>query len=264
MRKIIYASAIFTSMMMASCSGTSSNDLKQAQNFAMDVANKMSKNQKDLVVAVYPDAEKVDSFVTSFVVDSVKVLPTDSETIFTADLGSGKEFTIQKLGEDSLVVTKSRGLFAYAAVDLEYGKKTGMYADSLSDIQNLERMSEKNALHQYLMDSFEVPQGLKVVDTSYAYKYVVKNTSNMHISGKDYKLVAKHWDAWTMGEVTYTKAGRDLAPGASTTYTLDCPPGDRGGRASIVYTSSKETQFEKYYVYKGDEYDRFIKAKGKN
>ena len=78
MKKIIYASAIFASMVMASCGGSSSNDLEQAQTFAVDVAKKISMNQKDSVVALYPDAEKADSFVTSFVADSVKVLPTDS------------------------------------------------------------------------------------------------------------------------------------------------------------------------------------------
>ena len=266
MKKIIYASAIFASMMMASCGGgnsSSSDSLEQVQNFAVDVANKMSKNQKDSVVALYPDAEKADSFVTSFVADSVKVLPTGSATIFTADLGDGKEFTIQKLGEDSLVVTQSKGLFALTAKDLEYAKKTGMYVDTLTDVENLIRMADKAALHQYLLESFEAPQGLKVVNTGYGYKYAVKNTSGTRISGRDYKLVAKHWDSWVCQEVTYTKAGRDLDPGASTTFTIDVPPGDRGGRAYIVYTSSKASQFERYYVYKGDEYDRFLKAKGK-
>ena len=262
MKKIIYASAIFASMVMASCGGSSSNDLEQAQTFAVDVAKKISMNQKDSVVALYPDAEKADSFVTSFVADSVKVLPTDSATIFTASLGDGKEFTIQKLGEDSMVVTQSKGLFALAAKDLEYAKKTGMYVDTLSDVENLARMADKAALHQYLMSNFKAPQDLKVLGTNYSYKYVVKNTGSTHISGSDYKLVANHWDVW-MGETTYSKSGRDLAPGASTTFALDVLPGDRGGRAYIVYTSNKASQFERYYVYKGDEYDRFLKTKGK-
>lgn len=263
MKKIIYASVIFASMVMASCGGSSSNDLEQAQIFAVDVAKKISMNQKDSVVALYPDAEKADSFVTSFVADSVKVLPTDSATIFTADLGDGKEFTIQKLGEDSLIVTQSKGLFAYAAADLEYGKKTGMYADTLTDAENLARMADKAALHQYLMSNFKAPRDLKVLGTNYSNEYVVKNTGSTHISGSDYKLVAKHWNVWTGYEPTYTESGRDLAPGASTTFTLDVLPGDRGGRAYIVYTSNKASQFERYYVYKGDEYDRFLKTKGK-
>jgi hypothetical protein len=275
MKKIIYASAIFASMVMASCGGSSSNDLEQAQTFAVDVAKKISMNQKDSVVALYPDAEKADSFVTSFVADSVKVLPTDSATIFTAELGGGKEFTIQKFGEDSLVVTQSKGLFAYAAADLEYGKKTGMYADSLSDVQNLERMADKSALHQYLLASFKFKNPLVMKNLGVSWhggdcntsshcraNYRVTNTSDNAVSASDYKLTMS--GTGQMGNRwNNSMSGRNLAPGASTTYSITLGVWDIIDRANVVYTASKAKQFEQNYVYKGDEYDRFLKAKGK-
>lgn len=274
MKKIIYASAIFASMVIASCGGSSSNDLEQAQIFAVDVAIKISMNQKDSVVALYPDAEKADSFVTSFVADSVKVLPTDSATIFTADLGGGKEFTIQKLGEDSLIVTQSKGLFAYAAADLEYGKKTGMYADSLSDVQNLERMADKTALHQYLLASFKPKNPLVVKNiggkwhdggcnmNSYGtVNYRVTNTSDKAVSASDFRLALSGTTSGSRWN--NSKPGRNLAPGASTTYSMTCGMWDIIDKAYVVYTASKAKQFEQNYEYKGDEYDKFLAANGK-
>ena len=138
MKKIIYASAIFASMMMASCGGSSSNDLEQAQTFAVDVAKKISMNQKDSVVALYPDAEKADSFVTSFVADSVKVLPTDSATIFTAigridsireDLKNGLEDHIKNnmksdpADEVALSILRRTSLNVYKNMSKEERKK---------------------------------------------------------------------------------------------------------------------------------------------
>jgi hypothetical protein len=269
MKKIIYASAIFASMVMASCGESSSNDLEQAQTFAVDVAKKISMNQKDSVVALYPDAEKADSFVTSFVADSVKVLPTDSATIFTADLGGGKEFTIQKFGEDSLVVTQSKGLFAYADADLEYGKKTGMYADSLTDAENLARMADKAALNQYLLATFKPanPLVVKKIDSGWDngscegwLTYRVVNVSKKPVRGKDYNVANRVVAFRTFNS---TRPGKDLAPGASATFEFTFSERYiQSESTNIIYTISKAEQFEQSYEFKGDEYQKFLSVKG--
>lgn len=273
MRKFVYASAIFASVMMASCGGSSSDkSLEQAQTFAVDVANKISKNQKEAVALLYPAAEKADSFVTSFVADSVKVLPTDSANIFTADLGGGKTFTIQKIGEDSLVVTGSKGLFAFAAKDIEFAKKTGLYADSLTDAENLERWADIDALRQHLMTGFKPsnPLVIKQTDTGWdngtcegwmAYK--VTNVSQNAVSGEDYKIAFK---VVGMGKTfNYSKPGKDLAAGASATFEFKISERYISSeKTEIIYNLSKEQQFDRSYDFKGDEYEKFLEANGKN
>ena len=85
MKKIIYASALLVSLTIASCG----SDVEQVKIFAIDVANKVSKNHKDSVVMLYPEAAKADSLALSFIADSVVVAPADSVDTYVVDFGGG-------------------------------------------------------------------------------------------------------------------------------------------------------------------------------
>ena len=120
MKKEIYLS-VLSAAILCSCNIVGLGDEDSAvKDFAIDVATKVSKNQKDSVVMLYPDAAKADSLALSFIADSIRVEPADSTGMYVVDLGKGKEFTIEKKGEDSLVVTKSKGLFVFPEDDLDF------------------------------------------------------------------------------------------------------------------------------------------------
>ena len=107
MKKIIYALALLVSLTIVSCG----SDVEKVKTFSIDVANKVSKNLKDSVEMLYPDAAKADSLALSFIADSVVVAPADSADMYVVDFGGGKEMTVE-VKDDSMVVVGSKGLFA--------------------------------------------------------------------------------------------------------------------------------------------------------
>ena len=288
MKRLSFVACAVSALTLVSCGGASSEEAKEkaldsVKVFAVDMATKVSKNQKDSVVMAYADAAKADSLALSFVADSVKVIEIDSVT-FSADFGGGKTIGIKKDAQGKLTITESKGLFAYPDKDLDFAKKTGMWADSLTDAQFAERMATKEEFSNYLVGIFVAPTPLTIKEgktTSTEYenswggvsydwttRYIVTNRSNKPISGSEYKITYTLEDAGAVGnpEGRYreTKAGQDLAPGASTTYKVE-----GGGRLYLLaepkihYTLTKKQQFEKHFEPKGDEYQKFLDSKKK-
>lgn len=273
MKKEIYLS-VLSAAILCSCNIVGFGDEDSAvKDFAIDVATKVSKNQKDSVVMLYPDAAKADSLALSFIADSIRVEPADSTGMYVVDLGKGKEFTIEKKGEDSLVVTKSKGLFVFPEDDLDFAKKTGMLVDSISDAENADRMSQKEPFRKYLLANFKAPRslvltqgrgshngGMTAMDFHGIVRYIVTNKSDKPISGKEYRFVYRREDRGFPSRPSM--AGRDLAPGASTTYSIDCGMWTIVDGASVVYTATKEQQFEKYFEPQGGEFDKYLESIG--
>lgn len=266
MKKIIYALALLVSLTIVSCG----SDVEKVKTFSIDVANKVSKNLKDSVEMLYPDAAKADSLALSFIADSVVVAPTDSVDMYVVDFGGGKEMTVE-VKDDSMVVVGSKGLFAYAPNDFEFAKKTGMWVNSLSDVENADRMSQKEPFRKYLITNFKAPKVLVVTQGrgsnnggqfGYNYhatlKYIVTNKSDKPVSGKDYRFV---YNCFHRGFPSRSSmAGRDLAPGASTTYSISCGMWSIVERARVVYTASKEQQFDQYFEPQGGEFDQYLET----
>ena len=266
MKKIIYASALLVSLTIASCG----SDVEQVKTFAIDVANKVSKNHNDSVVMLYPEAAKADSLALSFIADSVVVAPADSADMYVVDFGGGKEMTVE-VKDDSMVVVGSKGLFAYAPDDFDFAKKTGMWVDSLSDVENADRIAQKDEFRKYLMASFKAPKVLSVVqgrgsnnggmfamDFYGTVRYIVKNNSDKPIKGKDYRFTYRREDRGFPSRPSM--AGRDLAPGASTTYSIGCGMWTIVSGASVVYTATKEQQFDQYFEPQGGEFDQYLET----
>ena len=283
MKKLSFVACALSALTLASCGGgNSSEDVKEkavdsVKIFAVDVATKVNKGQKDSVVMVYADAAKADSLVLSIVPDSVKVIEIDSVT-FSADLGDGKTIGIKKDAQGKLTVTESKGLFAYPEKDLDFAKKTGMWTDSLTDAQFAERMATKEEFLKYLKNSFVSPNPLVVKKGSLetyevvpgtslvvsTQKFIITNGSDKPISGREYNVRLTCFDNMSGSSYT-TKKGRDLAPKASTTYEVEYSGvGGIGAEdCKIIYTTNKAQSFEKNFQPKGDEYQKFLKTKKK-
>lgn len=288
MKKLSFAACALSALTLASCGGSSSSEdakekaVDSVKVFAVDVATKVSKGQKDSVVMVYADAAKADSLVLSIVPDSVKVIEIDSVT-FSADLGGGKTIGIKKDAQGKLAVTESKGLFAYPEKDLDFAKKTGMWADSLTDAQFAERMATKEEFRKYLISTFTAPTPLTITsktstergepltwDYVKTLKYTVKNTSNQPISGDEYSFMIKGYNvpanpmfADLTNPWNESLKGKSLAPNESHTFTHEISWYDEVESAKIVYSLNKTQQFEKYFEPKGDEYQKFLNSKKK-
>lgn len=282
MKKLSFAACALSALTLASCGGSSSSEdakekaVDSVKIFAVDVATKVSKGQKDSVVMVYADAAKADSLVLNIVPDSVKVTEIDSVT-FSADLGGGKTIGIKKDAQGKLAVTESKGLFAYPEKDLDFAKKTGMWADSLTDAQFAERMATKEEFRNYLIQSIKIENPLVLTKkTPYVHegfcnadfyvknKYVVTNKSNKPVSGKDYKMALRWYYAQSDSRSTEYRPGKDIAPGGTATFEWTGDFYIILENVSLKYNNTnKAQQFEENFQPKGDEYQKFLASKKK-
>ena len=283
MKKIKSFSIALSALVLASCGGAGStedakeNALDSAKVFAVDVATKVSKGQKDSLVALYPDVAKADSIALSFVADSINVVEVDSVN-YLAKFDGGKEFSIAKDAQGKFAVTESKGLFVYPEKDLDFAKKTGMWVDSLTDVQFAERMATKEEFRNYLIGTFKVVNPLVMTEKQpivhegtcnmdfWAIKrYVVTNKSDKPVSGKDYKMAVRWYYLQYEKKETVYESGKDIAPGASVSFEwkttdyyilID--------NVSLKYNNTnKAQQFEENFQPKGDEYQKFLATKKK-
>ena len=282
MKKLFLLFGTMSTLALSSCGGASGSgeDSKEKQldsvrMFVVDVATKVSKNQKDSVVMLYSDAAKADSLALTFVADSVKVEEIDSVT-FSADFGKGKSLCIKKDAQGKLTVAQSKGLFIYPEKDLDFAKKTGMWTDSLTDVQFAERMATMNEFRKFLKKTFVAPKPLvikkgKYTDNSDSFtcaadfirkqQLIVTNTSNHKASGHDYKLEITYKNP--DGVISESMSGRDLAPGASTIYDATSDLYHKVSSYRIKYTNNNSLSFEKNFTPKGDEYQKYLNSKNK-
>ena len=283
MKTMKFMACAMSAMMLAACGGASGSgeDAKDKQldtvkMFVVDVATKVSKNQKDSVGTLYPDAAKADSLALTFVADSVKVAEIDSVT-FSADFGGGKSLCVKKDAQGKLTVEQSKGLFVYPEKDLDFAKKTGMWTDSLTDAQFAERMATKEEFRNYLIKNFKVVNPLVMTEKkpivhegtcnmeySVKQKYVVTNKSDKPVSGKDYKMAVRWYDIPYDQKTTEYAPGKDIAPGGSATYEWTSSYYVVVDNVSLKYNSTNKTQqFEDNFEPKGDEYQKFLDSKKK-
>ena len=279
MKKLSFIACAMSALSLVSCGGASSEEAKEkaldsVKVFAVDMATKVSKNQKDSVVMAYADAAKADSLALSFVADSVKVLEIDSVT-FSADFGGGKIIGVKKDAQGKLTVFESKGLFAYPDKDLDFAKKTGMWTDSLTDAQFAERMATKEEFRNYLIKNFKVENPLVMtekrpivhegtcnMDYYVKHKYIVTNKSDKPVSGKDYKMAVRwYYIPYDQKTTDYTP-GKDIAPGGSVTYEWTSSYYNCVDNVSLKYNNTnKANQFEENFQPKGDEYQNFLNSK---
>ena len=283
MKKLSFVACAMSALVLASCGGAGSTEdtkekaLDSAKVFAVDVATKVSKGQKDSLVALYPDVAKADSLALSFVADSINVVEIDSVN-YLAKFDDGKQFSIAKDAQGKFAVTESKGLFVYPEKDLNFAKKTGMWVDSLTDVQFAERMATMNEFRNYLIGIFKAPKPL-VIKKGKAYstgefamdylakiQYIVTNTSDKPVSGSEYNVVSRYDDLRGYGTWSHTDKGKNIAPKGSVTYTIEAGYHTDVKGVNIVYTNTntnKAQQFEENFVPKGNEYEQFLKTKKK-
>ena len=283
MKKIKSLSIAMSALILASCGGAGSTEdakeiaLDSAKVFAVDVATKVSKGQKDSLVALYPDVAKADSIALSFVADSINVVEVDSVN-YLAKFDGGKEFSIAKDAQGKFAVTESKGLFVYPEKDLDFAKKTGMWVDSLTDVQFAERMATMSEFRNYLIGIFKVVNPLVMKEMKpfvnegtcnmeyyVKHKYVVTNKSNKAISGKDYKLAVRWYHIPSDDRYTKYETGKNIAPGGSVTFDMTSDYYYVIENVTLNYNANtnKAQQFEENFAPKGNEYEQFLKTKKK-
>ncbi len=260
------------SLFAACTSGSDGN--KAVRQFAIDFATKVSQNQLDSVKAIYADAEKADSLALNFIADSVTVTATEAPGTFLATFTQGADATITQDEDGTMRATTSHGLFAYPADVLTFAQKTGQYKAALSDVENASRMADKDFKSRLIKQHIQnAAKKLKVVGQSKVVKepemmmdtgilaYTVQSTSEQPISGSDYEVFFKVLYVREMNSYIEKKAGQDLPPHGSATFTIEFTGYCDVERAWVNTTLSEEAHFNKYFQATGNEYDEYMKSK---
>lgn len=278
MKKVLSTIAFLSLVLFASCDKN-----KEVKQFALDFAEKVSKNQVDSVRALYPDAAKCDSFALVFNADSIQVAETETPGTFKVTIGKA-DFTVKKAEGGKMTVTESHGLFAYFPFDLEFAKKTGQWKDGITDNELAKRMNDKD-FEKSLIEKFEKVFSKrfsivhKVPDSNFDASerqsiYIVKNNSSSKIDGSDYEISIPFFKESYMFDPNpkrwnETREGKTISPNGSVSYVeyIVTERGDfsRSGPVfnghTIVLKLKGKDLFNKYFSATGNEYEEYLKAK---
>ena len=251
---------------------------EQVKQFAINFAEKVSKNQKDSLTAIWPDVVKADSLALAFAADSISVEPTQTAGQYKVNFGNA-DMLVTMAEDGKMTVDETHGLFAYPAEDIDFAKKTGQWKDGLNDLEQAERMGDKDFKAWVTTDFSKKIQGaltvgrqLKTIkDIEYMMDSgimaaIIHNNSDIAFSASDYNVVFRYCDLHDMMTERYsfeTKPGKDIP--ANGTVQVAC---DFTGRyfpqsASVKMKLSNEQLAAKYFKPTGNEYEEYLKTKEK-
>ena len=267
--------------MIVSCA---ENKQELVKKFATDLAMKVSKNQKDSLLSMWPDVAKADSLTLAFHADSISVEETETPGTFKVKLGPNKELTVLRTDDGKMSVGETHGLFAWPEEKLEFAKKTGWVEPGMNDVQMAERFTDKD-FEKSLIENFEkdflkrlsiehkVPNSNFDADERESI-YVVKNNSASTINGSDYEISIPFFKEMFMFDPSpkrwnETRKGKTISPNGSVTYVekIVTERGDfsRTGPMfnghTIVLKLKGKALFNKYYSATGNEYKEYLASK---
>ena len=109
-------------IVQAACMASCTDAKKEVKMFATDFATLVSHNQKDSLLAVWPDVAKADSLALTFNPDSIKVEPTQTEGQFKVNFGNA-DMIVAVAEDGKMTVGETNGLFAWPEEKLQFAKK---------------------------------------------------------------------------------------------------------------------------------------------
>lgn len=235
---------------------------------------------------MYPDAAKFDSINVNFVADSIKVEESGKEAKFFVCLGNGVDITVEKGNDGQMKVISSHGLLKFDDGTMEFAKKTGQWKDGITDNELSMRMNDKD-FEKSLIENFEkdFPKSISIVhnvpnsnpDASEIQSiYVVKNNLPIQIDGSDYEVSIPFFEESFMFDPNpkrwkETRKGKTISPNGSVTYgeyiVTERGSFSRSGPVfdghTIVLKLKGKDLFNKYFLATGNEYEDYLKTKGK-
>lgn len=256
---------------ITSCGGSNN---KHLNDFAVDFAEKVSKNQIDSVKEVYPTLD-ADSIALTFVADSIEITNGDKDGVYVVTFNDAAQITIEEGEDNKITVVSSRGLYAFPQKEVEFAKAAGILNDSLNDADLNVRMSEVAAVKEFAKkkyaESNKKSLSIKTVDTQPALlgsmlgygKFVVTNTGNVPVKGSDYSVNAGGHGNMGMGvykSYSIGRKGKDVPVGGSVSISFDYI-GSHGNGSIKWKNQSADIDMDKDYKPTGKEWEEYQSSK---
>ena len=264
---------IVLAAMMASCTDAK----KEVAKFAVDFATKVSKNQKDSLLVVWPDAAKADSLALTFNPDSIKVEPTQTEGQFKVNFGNA-DMIVAVAEDGKMTVGETNGLFAWPEDKVSMALATGWITKELNDLQKQERFADTlfiNSLADKLMSGLKskLKASCKVASSNWSqgiatYTINVQNDNDFDIPADAYSFVVAEW-GWDCDRLADVLVGTKTLDGVlvKANSSEKCPvPGTydceySSLRVSVKLQYNKEQAVKNLLKPTGNEYEEYLKQK---
>lgn len=273
MKKIQYLLLAMVAV-MTSCSGNS-----EVKQFAIDFADKVSKNQVASIRAFYPDAAKIDSFALDFNPDSIVVTETETPNVFRVSFSSNKNMLVQRADDGKLTVKESHGLYAISPKEMDFALKTGWVKQDMPDVQLATQMADTAFVSFLAKKAKETLKSNLVVkgwDCTWTWGLealfvVIENKGDVDVSANDYavKSMVDVRDNWggippQRGHVSVADVKAHETKKMRINMAEYPDPESKSQinvRSTISTIISDEDAINKYLIPTGNEYKEYLDAK---
>lgn len=273
MRRIINSLGVVVLIALFAIVSSCSDAKQEVKQFAADFAAKVSRNQKDSLITVWPDVVKADSLALSFNPDSIAVEETETKGQFKVKLSQKADILVNKGEDGSITVSKSHGLFSYPESKISFARKTGWIEEEMSDTEIAERFQDTLFIASIGNNIIkEIEAYLIVANTQYdvmeltglgetTWYLTIKNRSSYNISKTDYHVLGvfeKYSEFSGFKKITKKIPGIDISANSSAAILYDHTIRDESPwEAKIVLDINAEDAVFKFYIPKGDEYKNY-------
>ena len=210
---------------------------QKVQLFVEQFLKAVETGDRATIRNLYPYADSADSLTlprTEFMVS--KIEESDNyKVVWNKDVW----LEIALWEKEGWTIVSSQGFFAWPDDVMDFAKKTGQWKAGLTDKELAERISD-DKFKKTLMDEFCTAFKKKVIQKGY--------------------LMVYENEAWT----TKAVRGKDIAPMGETylSHTFEgAYESVKESNVKIQWNITNQQLFNKYFVAKGDEYDKYIEER---
>ncbi len=260
------------------------SDEREVKQFVEKFAKAVELGDKQTIQQLYPKSDGAESFHVSYYVDSMSIVhPTGNDTI-DVKLSHSQSIRLTKDAKKQMYIVSSKGLFDFPKEEIDFAIKTGWINSSLDDAVKAERLKDKE-FYKSIVNEFCSNFKKKVIQKGslrvlkpaefelddWKLGITMANTTDVVISGSDYKVTMKVWDQNLYNNslnenaafFSITINGKDIAPNGETlmSHSLKGSQMVKDNSVRIQWLIDDQKLFNKYFVAKGDEYEKYLESK---
>ncbi|MBR6263873.1 MAG: zinc ribbon domain-containing protein [Prevotella sp.] len=259
---------------------------QKIQQFVSQFVNAVETNDIQTIRDLYPDVTDADSlFLPKMEYTITKIDEANPLSPLKVEWDTDVWMEMTPKENEGWTITSSQGLFAWPENVMEFARKTGQWKAGLTDKELSIRMKDKD-FAKTIMENFcssfkkkvmqkgslEVLKEAEYEEDPWTLGIKIANTNDVLLSGNDYKVTMKVWnqylynnnldenEAWSSASIQ----GKDIAPLSETvlSHTFEGTyERVKDNTVKIKWTINDQQLFNKYFVAKGDEYDKYVEGK---